>query len=76
MLRNKSKQMGSMAKVAWHDEEGGGRREEGGGTAAQKYTGHFRNDSARAMCCNTACKLANPPTLLGNKSQLLAQFTS
>ena len=71
MLRNKSKQMGSMAKVAWHDEEGGGRR-----TAAQKYTGHFRNDSARAMCCNTACKLANPPALLGNKSQLLAHFTS
>lgn len=29
MLWNKSKQMGSMAKVAWHDEEGGGRREEG-----------------------------------------------
>lgn len=67
MLWNKSKQMGSMAKVAWHDEEGGG-------VAAQKYTGHFTNHGARTMCCNRGYKLTNPSALLGNKSQSLAHF--
>ncbi len=67
MLWNKSKQMGSMAKVAWHDEEGGG-------ISAQKYTGHFGNGGARVMSCNRGCKLANLSALLGNKSQFLAHF--
>lgn len=67
MLWNKSKQMGSMAKVVWHDEAGGG-------IAAQKYSGHFSHAGARPVCCNRSCKLANPSALLGNKSQFLAQF--
>lgn len=67
MLWNKSKQMGSVAKVVWHDEEGGG-------IAALKYTVHFNNCGARAMCCNKGCKLANLSALLENKSTFLAQF--
>lgn len=67
MLWNKSKQMGSMAEVAWHDEGGGG-------MAAQKHTGHLSNGGARAMCCNRGGKLANPLVLLGNKSHFLARF--
>lgn len=66
MLWNKSKQIGSMAQVAWHDEEGGE-------MAAQKYTGQFSNCCARAMCRNRGCKLVNPAALLGNKSLFLAR---
>lgn len=42
--------------------------------AAQKYTGHFSNGCARAMCCNRGCKLAGPSALLRNKSQFLAHY--
>ena len=56
MLWNKSKQMGSMAQVVWHDEEGGE-------MAAQKYTGQLSNCCAKAMCCNRGCKPANPSAL-------------
>lgn len=65
MLWNKSKQMGSMAQVAWYNEEGWE-------MAAQKYTGQFSNGCARAVCCNRGCELAKASVLLGNKSRSLA----
>lgn len=48
MLRNKSKQMGSVAQVVWHDKGG-----------CLKYTVHFSKSGARAMCCNSGSELAN-----------------
>lgn len=45
MLRNKSKQMGSVAQVVWHDDEGGR-------IATPKYAARFNQRGARAMCCN------------------------
>lgn len=67
MLRNKSKQMGSMAKVVWHDGKGGG-------TVALKYIVQFNHRGARAMSCNRRRKRANLSAHLENRFTFLGPF--